>query len=153
MYRTSSRCRVDWCDSLGPGKRIENKSFTPAVPSRTSVVSERVPTGSPPPRGGAISGVSCPACLVQAVPPGSGGGKGCRVQEGRQLAWNRALGPPQEHCAAGFPSRAKAAKRADCRSEGGRVVAAPFEIRIGKCTVVSDPFGNLLNLLDIGKVR
>jgi hypothetical protein len=32
-------------------------------------------------------------------------------------------------------------------------VAAPFEIRIGKCTVVSDPFGNLLNLLDIGKVR
>ncbi len=34
---------------------------------------------------------------------------------------------------------------------GGRVVEAPFEIAIGRCCVVADPFGNLLVLLDSSK--
>ncbi len=36
---------------------------------------------------------------------------------------------------------------------GGRVVAAPFEIQIGKCAVVRDPFGNVLVMLDMTKGR
>lgn len=36
---------------------------------------------------------------------------------------------------------------------GGRVVAPPFEIQIGKCAVVADPFGNVLVLLDMSKGR
>jgi lactoylglutathione lyase len=31
---------------------------------------------------------------------------------------------------------------------GGRVVAAPFDIQIGRCTMVEDPWGNPLVLLD-----
>jgi predicted enzyme related to lactoylglutathione lyase len=34
---------------------------------------------------------------------------------------------------------------------GGRVVVAPFEIHIGTCTVVEDPWGNELVLLDTSK--
>ena len=34
---------------------------------------------------------------------------------------------------------------------GGSVVAGPFEIQIGKCAVVCDPFGNSLVLLDMSK--
>jgi predicted enzyme related to lactoylglutathione lyase len=34
---------------------------------------------------------------------------------------------------------------------GGRVVMAPFDIRIGRCTVVEDPWGNRLVLLDVSK--
>ena len=34
---------------------------------------------------------------------------------------------------------------------GGRVVAGPFDIRIGKCVVVNDPWGNRLVLLDTTK--
>lgn len=36
---------------------------------------------------------------------------------------------------------------------GGRVIAEPFEIRIGRCAVVADPFGNVLVLLDMSKGR
>lgn len=36
---------------------------------------------------------------------------------------------------------------------GGRVVEAPFEIAIGRCCVVADPFGNPLVLLDSSKGR
>jgi predicted enzyme related to lactoylglutathione lyase len=36
---------------------------------------------------------------------------------------------------------------------GGRVIAAPFDIQIGKCAVVADPFGNVLVMLDIIKGR
>lgn len=32
---------------------------------------------------------------------------------------------------------------------GGRVVKAPFDIQIGRCTVVEDPWGNTLVLLDM----
>ena len=42
--------------------------------------------------------------------------------------------------------RAAAAERA-----GGRVVVAPFDIQVGKCAVVEDPWGNELVLLDMSK--
>jgi predicted enzyme related to lactoylglutathione lyase len=34
---------------------------------------------------------------------------------------------------------------------GGKVLAGPFDIRIGRCVVVQDPWGNLLVLLDTSK--
>jgi predicted enzyme related to lactoylglutathione lyase len=34
---------------------------------------------------------------------------------------------------------------------GGRVVVQPFDIPIGRCTVVNDPWGNRLVLLDVSK--
>jgi predicted enzyme related to lactoylglutathione lyase len=34
---------------------------------------------------------------------------------------------------------------------GGRVVVAPFDIQIGRCTVLEDPWGNPLVLLDMSK--
>jgi predicted enzyme related to lactoylglutathione lyase len=36
---------------------------------------------------------------------------------------------------------------------GGSLVAGPFEIQIGRCAVVADPFGNTLVLLDASKGR
>jgi predicted enzyme related to lactoylglutathione lyase len=36
---------------------------------------------------------------------------------------------------------------------GGRVAVAPFDIRIGRCAVVEDPWGNRLVLLDMSKGR
>jgi predicted enzyme related to lactoylglutathione lyase len=36
---------------------------------------------------------------------------------------------------------------------GGEVVVEPFDIRIGRCTVVRDPWGNELVLLDNSKGR
>ena len=36
---------------------------------------------------------------------------------------------------------------------GGRVIVPPFDIQIGKCTVVADPWGNQLVLLDMSKGR
>ena len=38
-------------------------------------------------------------------------------------------------------------------AEGGRVIAEPFDIQIGKCAVVADPFGNVLVMLDMSKGR
>jgi lactoylglutathione lyase len=34
---------------------------------------------------------------------------------------------------------------------GGKVIAGPFDIRIGRCVVVQDPWGNPLVLLDTSK--
>jgi predicted enzyme related to lactoylglutathione lyase len=34
---------------------------------------------------------------------------------------------------------------------GGRLVAGPFEIQVGKCAVLADPFGNTLVVLDLSK--
>jgi catechol 2,3-dioxygenase-like lactoylglutathione lyase family enzyme len=34
---------------------------------------------------------------------------------------------------------------------GGRVLVEPFDIQIGKCAVVCDPFGNALVILDASK--
>ena len=36
---------------------------------------------------------------------------------------------------------------------GGSVVAGPFDIQIGRCAVVRDPFGNVLVMLDMSKGR
>jgi predicted enzyme related to lactoylglutathione lyase len=36
-------------------------------------------------------------------------------------------------------------------SQGGRLVTAPFDIPVGRCAVVADPFGNVLVLLDLSK--
>lgn len=37
------------------------------------------------------------------------------------------------------------------RASGGEVVVPPFDIRIGRCAVVRDPWGNELVLLDSSK--
>jgi predicted enzyme related to lactoylglutathione lyase len=34
---------------------------------------------------------------------------------------------------------------------GGQIVVAPFDIQIGRCVVVADPWGNRLVLLDMRK--
>ena len=34
---------------------------------------------------------------------------------------------------------------------GGRVLAGPFDILVGRCVVVADPFGNALVVLDLSK--
>ncbi len=34
---------------------------------------------------------------------------------------------------------------------GGKVLVQPFDIQIGRCTVVEDPWGNRLVLLDMSK--
>jgi predicted enzyme related to lactoylglutathione lyase len=36
---------------------------------------------------------------------------------------------------------------------GGRLIAGPFDIQIGRCAVVEDPFGNVLVILDMSKGR
>lgn len=36
-------------------------------------------------------------------------------------------------------------------SAGGRVIRGPFDIQVGRCVVVADPFGNVLVLLDLAK--
>ena len=42
-----------------------------------------------------------------------------------------------------------AVEAAECfKSAGGSIVAGPFDIAIGKCVVVKDPWGNILVLLD-----
>jgi predicted enzyme related to lactoylglutathione lyase len=38
---------------------------------------------------------------------------------------------------------------AKIEGNGCRVIVAPFDVRIGKCAVVSDPSGNQLNLIDM----
>jgi len=37
------------------------------------------------------------------------------------------------------------------QSAGGSIVAGPFDIAIGKCAVVRDPWGNVMVLLDLSK--
>jgi predicted enzyme related to lactoylglutathione lyase len=37
------------------------------------------------------------------------------------------------------------------QSAGGRILTAPFDIPVGRLTVVEDPFGNVLVLLDLSK--
>jgi len=36
---------------------------------------------------------------------------------------------------------------------GGRIVEGPFDIRIGRCAVVQDPWGNRLAVLDMSRGR
>ena len=34
---------------------------------------------------------------------------------------------------------------------GGKVVSGPFDIQIGRCAIVKDPWGNVLTMLDTSK--
>ena len=43
------------------------------------------------------------------------------------------------------------AAAAAIEAAGGRVLVQPFDIQIGRCTVVADPWGNRLVLLDTSK--
>ena len=45
------------------------------------------------------------------------------------------------------------AAAAAIEAAGGRVLLPPFDIQIGRCTVVEDPWGNRLVLLDTSKGR
>jgi predicted enzyme related to lactoylglutathione lyase len=36
---------------------------------------------------------------------------------------------------------------------GGRLLAGPFDIKVGRCAVVADPWGSVLVLLDMSKGR
>jgi predicted enzyme related to lactoylglutathione lyase len=38
-------------------------------------------------------------------------------------------------------------------SSGGRLIAGPFDIQIGRCAALADPFGNVLVVLDMSKGR
>jgi predicted enzyme related to lactoylglutathione lyase len=40
---------------------------------------------------------------------------------------------------------------AELAAHGCQVIVAPFEVRIGKCAILTDPFGNSLNLIDMSK--
>ncbi len=42
---------------------------------------------------------------------------------------------------------------AEVETAGGKIVVPPFDIQIGRCTVVQDPWGNQLVLLDLSKGR
>lgn len=46
-------------------------------------------------------------------------------------------------------SAAKACEQIE--KAGGKILVPPFDIQIGKCVVVQDPFGNALVLLDMSK--
>ncbi len=37
------------------------------------------------------------------------------------------------------------------KQAGGKVLVSPFDIQIGRCAVLEDPWGNLLVLLDTSK--
>jgi len=43
------------------------------------------------------------------------------------------------------------AAAAAIEAAGGQVIVPPFDIQIGRCTVVADPWGNRLVLLDMSK--
>ncbi len=60
------------------------------------------------------------------------------------------------HTEGGAPEVDLLVESADAAAEqilaaGGKVVAGPFEIQIGRCVVVQDPWGNTLVLLDMSK--
>ena len=39
----------------------------------------------------------------------------------------------------------------EIKSAGGKIIKGPFDIKIGKCAVVEDPWGNNLVILDSTK--
>lgn len=40
---------------------------------------------------------------------------------------------------------------AELVGDGARIIEEPFEIPVGRCAVVADPFGNVLCVLDLSK--
>jgi lactoylglutathione lyase len=63
------------------------------------------------------------------------------------------------HCDQGIPSRVEVYYLVDdvvsavqaFEDQGCRVLTAPFDIPIGKCAVIEDPFGTTLCVLDMSK--
>ena len=63
------------------------------------------------------------------------------------------------HCDPGIPSRVAVHYLVDdvasaveaFEQQGCRVLEAPFDIAIGKCAVIEDPFGTTLCILDMSK--
>lgn len=76
------------------------------------------------------------------------GSAGLRMRDGPAELVLREGGDPQETDIL-VESAEEAARRSV--EAGGRIVAGPFDIRIGKCVVVADPWGNQLVLLDSTK--
>ena len=60
--------------------------------------------------------------------------------------------PGSEHPRATHGSLADAAS-AEIVEEGGTILTEPFDIPVGRVAVVSDPFGNVLVLVDLTKGR
>jgi lactoylglutathione lyase len=75
-------------------------------------------------------------------------GAGLRMPEGEaELVLRENPDPPETNL---MVESAEAAARRFAAA-GGKVVAGPFDIQIGKCVVVADPWGNKLVLLDSSK--
>ncbi len=75
-------------------------------------------------------------------------GAGLRMPEGKaELVLRENPDPPETDLKV---ESAEAAARRFVEA-GGKIVAGPFDIKIGKCVVVADPWGNQLVLLDATK--
>jgi lactoylglutathione lyase len=75
-------------------------------------------------------------------------GAGLRMPEGEaELVLRENPDPPETNL---MVESAEAAARRFVEA-GGKVIAGPFDIQIGKCVVVADPWGNKLVLLDSSK--
>jgi len=73
---------------------------------------------------------------------------GLRMGDGpAELVLRESADPPETDLL--VESAAEAARR--FVEAGGKIVAGPFDIKIGKCVVVADPWGNQLVLLDSTK--
>jgi len=65
------------------------------------------------------------------------------------------------HCIKGIPSRVDVTYLVDdvvaavtaLKAEGCTVAEAPFDVAIGKCAVIIDPFGTPMTLIDMTKGR
>jgi predicted enzyme related to lactoylglutathione lyase len=106
-------------------------------------------------------------CVTIPVPDLDAGLRFYRDSLGHQLRWrNDAIGQAglslpgsdteivlatrQEYAPAWLVSSADEAARA-IQAAGGRVLAGPSDIPVGRVTIVADPFGNALVLLDLSK--
>jgi predicted enzyme related to lactoylglutathione lyase len=111
-------------------------------------------------------------CVRLRVPDLEEGLRFYRDQLGHELAWRRGsaeagLRMPQSDtelvlftepagAAGGSPEVDLLVDSADIavghlRELGGRVVNEPFDIPVGRCAVVADPFGNQMVILDLSK--
>jgi lactoylglutathione lyase len=61
------------------------------------------------------------------------------------------LGPPNQRNETDIKVESAVEAAARFQTAGGAIVAGPFDIAIGKCVVVKDPWGNHLVLLDSSK--
>ena len=102
-------------------------------------------------------------CLQVPVPDLEGGLAFYRDQLGHALIWRTAtaaglrlpesnaeivLQTERPHLETNLTVTSADAAAVAIEAAGGRVVVPPFDIQIGRCTVVEDPWGNRLVLLD-----